>query len=262
VETQTRFVTIQIPAKATGSHFYKYSNPEHLDWLRDILLKHELYLPTPNELNDEDEGKPQLAPMSEEEMVSFRINEFVKRNRGLTQDAYEKQAVTIRSEVRLLGPDALWRMLHENLYQGLERFRIYSLSKRFDNLHLWDRYAAHHSGYCLEFANEGPLFANAKEVSYGGRIEVGIEDPGFRNGNFFFYKAPKWRIEEEVRLVQTPNGLSKVGFDPQWLTRLILGTEMLDANRKSIHEWAKQRKPELTVVNDESMNGARRQCES
>ena len=184
-------MAIPIPTRATGAHFYKYSNPEHLEWLKDVLLKHAIYLPNPSELNDEDEGRPQLARMSEDQMVSFRFNEFVKRNQGLTRDAYEKQAVTIRSEARILGPDALWRMLRGNLYKGLEGFRIYSLSKRFDNLHLWDKYAAHHSGYCLEFANEGLLFANAKEVSYRDRIEVGITDPGFRNGDFFFYKAPK-----------------------------------------------------------------------
>jgi hypothetical protein len=40
----------------------------------------------------------------------------------------------------------------------MEQFRVYSLSRRFDNLSLWPKYAADHSGHCLEFANEGPLF--------------------------------------------------------------------------------------------------------
>jgi len=245
---QARFMTIPIPTRATGSHFYKYSNPEHLEWLKDILLKHELYLPNPSELNDEDEGRPQLAPMSEDQMVSFRCDEFNRQNQGLTPDVYEKEAAKIRSEVHILGPDRCWRMLKDILFKGLEGFRIYSLSKRYHSQHLWEEYAANHSGYCMEFARENLLFSNAKEVTYGGPIEVGITDPGFRNGDFFYYKAPKWSNEEEVRLVRTPDGSSKVGIDPRWLTRLILGTHMLDANRKSIREWAKQREPELAVV--------------
>jgi len=37
----------------------------------------------------------------------------------------------------------------------MEQFRVYSMTKRWNNLSLWAKYAADHTGYCLEFLNEG-----------------------------------------------------------------------------------------------------------
>ena len=53
------------PRKSTATYFYKYSSPAHLEWLRDILLKHELYLPNLRELNDNNYGLPHLAVPSD-----------------------------------------------------------------------------------------------------------------------------------------------------------------------------------------------------
>jgi hypothetical protein len=40
-----------------------------------------------------------------------------------------------------------------------------------------------------------------------------------------------------------------VKIEPQWLTRIILGKNMSPDNQKHVCEWAKQRDPELHVVN-------------
>jgi hypothetical protein len=113
---------------------------------------------------------------------------------------------------------------------------------------LWGTYAASHTGYCLEFANTGPLFDYAREVTYG-EYEVGVYDWELRTGSFFFCKAPGWSYEEEVRLVLPRNQGSKVKISPDWLTRIILGKAMTTANHELIQKWAKQRTPELAVVN-------------
>ena len=117
-------------------------------------------------------------------------------------------------------------------------------------MNLWAQYAAQHRGYCLEFANEGPLFKHAKEVSYlnPAEMEILITDPSIKNGDFFFCKTRDWSNEEEVRLVLPRDKGGKVKIDPRWLTRLILGKDMSEADQKSIREWAKQRQPELDVV--------------
>jgi hypothetical protein len=54
----------------------------------------------------------------------------------------------------------------------------------------WAHYAANHTGYCLEFANGGPLFENAKEVNYLVRetMDILITDPGIGRGDFSFAK--------------------------------------------------------------------------
>jgi len=122
------------------------------------------------------------------------------------------------------------------------------MSKRYDNLSLWAKYAGDHSGYCLEFVNEGPLFANAKDVIYDDSFRMDVNNREHTNGFWFFCKRPEWSNEEEVRLV-LPRGMgSKVIINPRWLNRLILGKNISDSQEQVIRAWARQRSPELAVV--------------
>jgi hypothetical protein len=68
-------------------------------------------------------------------------------------------------------------MLTQSLNAELEGYHIYSLSKPYDSLSLWAKYAAGHSGYCLEFANDGPFFEYAKEVEYGDFALMDLTGP-------------------------------------------------------------------------------------
>lgn len=241
-------MAVPTPIKATGSHFYRYASADHLEWLKEIILKHELYLPSLSELNDPADGRPRLAPMSEEKMAWFLISGVVERNPTLPLATLEHEAAVIRYNVRHHGTDVLLGQMSKLLNSELEGYRIYSLSKRYDNLALWAKYAGNHTGYCLEFRNEGPLFACAKEVIYGDATEMDVQNREHRSGYWFFCKRQEWSNEEEVRLVLARGKGSKVKIEPQWLTRLILGKDMIGAHRKTIREWAKERQPELMVV--------------
>jgi hypothetical protein len=241
-------MTIPTPTKATGSHFYKYSSPEHLERLRTIILEHELYLPSLDQLNDPTDGRPKLAPLSEDKMVAFLYNSLLNAHPDLTPEAKKREALTISFNVRHHGLETIQRLLAQSLNKELEGYRVYSLSKRYDNLSLWAKYAAGHSGYCLEFANEGDLFEFAREVMYRDSALMDVANPEHRSGWWFFCKRQEWSNEEEVRVVLPRGQGSKVKIAPRWLTRVILGRNMSGADRKSIREWAKQREPEMTVV--------------
>ena len=241
-------MTVPTPAKATGSHFYRYSSAEHLEWLEEIILKHELYLPSLNQLNDPADGRPKLAPLSEEHMIRFLLSDVVQRNPAWPLERLEHEAAVIRYNVRLHGTDVLLGQMSELLNAELQGYRIYSMSKRPDNPALWANYASNHTGYCLEFRNEGPLFACAKEVIYGDATEMDVQNREHRSGYWFFCKRREWSNEEEVRLVLPRGKGIKVKIEPQCLTRVILGKSMADAHRKTIRKWARVRQPELTVV--------------
>jgi hypothetical protein len=132
----------------------------------------------------------------------------------------------------------------------MEQFRVYSLSKRFDNLSLWATYASEHTAYCLEFANEGSLFGErVMEVVYGEYTPFDLNDSKNRDAKFLVCKRPEWSNEEEVRLLRARGSGPQVKIEPQWLTRIILGKNMSPDNERQIREWAKQRDPELLVVN-------------
>ena len=244
-------MALPTPRKSTATHFYKYSGVDHLEWLREILLQHELYLPNVTELNDDNDGLPRLAMQTEDEMVSFLWTMFVQNNPNMSPEEIKQNEFMIHHNVRVHGPAALHPNLVKSLDVELKDFRIYSMTKRYDMTNLWALYADKHHGYCLEFENVGELSQHAKDVNYldSDQMEISIADRALLNGHFFFCTTRNWSNEDEVRLFFGRNdGRKKVKFDPRWVTRIILGKEMSDEHRKQIREWAKQRDPELTVV--------------
>src|SRR6266852_9055921 len=98
-------MSVPMPAKAAGSHFYRYSSADHLEWLKEIILKHQLYLPSLNQLNDPADGRPKLAPMSEKQMSVFLISDVVRRNPTLPLASLEKEAALIRYNVHSHGTE-------------------------------------------------------------------------------------------------------------------------------------------------------------
>jgi hypothetical protein len=212
--------------RATVPHLYKYSSllkPEQLERLRVIIQEHELYLPNLAQLNDPADGRPPLSPLSEEQMASFLYEKLLQREPNLTWAARQREEAIIRYNVTKHGAETLRRPLTESLHSELKDYRVYSLSKRYDNMSLWAKYAADHSGYCLEFVNEGPLFENAKDVVYGDAVQIDVTNQEHLNGFWFFCKRSEWSNEEEVRLLLPRGKGSKVKIDPRWLTRLIVG---------------------------------------
>jgi hypothetical protein len=242
---------IPLPPKATVPLFYKYSSlptPEHVERLRVIIQEHELYLPSLDQLNDPADGRPRLAALSEEQVSFFLCNKLAQRSPHLSSAELEKERAIIFYNVKLHGTEALHRILTESLHSELEGYRVYSMSKRYDNLNLWAKYAGDHSGYCLEFVNEGPLFDTARDVMYEDSLKMDVNNPDHTNGFWFFCKRPEWSNEEEVRLVLPRGKGSKLKIDPRWLRRLILGKSVSDQNEQVIRSWARHRSPNLAVV--------------
>lgn len=238
--------TIPKPIKATGSHFYRYQSSANLDRLKPVILEHQLYIPLVSELNDPADGRPKLAPLTAQEMLNFLYAS--SSNPTFTAAAQQIVIGTLAKHIQLYGPEALLRKASEMLNKHVERHRILSLSKRFDNLSLWAKYAGDHTGYCLEFMNEGPFFSTAVEVIYGDSIPMDVNNPEHRKSYFFFCKRLEWNNEEEVRVIVMPGAPPTIKVDPTCLTRVILGRGMSRDDEKLIWEWAKERHPELSVV--------------
>jgi hypothetical protein len=179
------------PQKSTAPYLYKYSPPEHLEWLRDILLKHELYLPNLSELNDNNDGLPHLALQSEEEMAAYLCDNLHRYRPDLSPEELPYERGVIRYNVTQHGPADLQEIILKVLDAELEGYRIYSMTKRFDRMNLWALYAANHTGYCLEFENTGAFLGCAKDVAYlePKDMEILLHDPQITRGYFFFCKT-------------------------------------------------------------------------
>jgi hypothetical protein len=117
-ELKGHFMTIPTPIRATAPRLYKYSSlasPEHLERLRVILQEHELYLPNLTQLNDPADGRPRLAPLSEEQMVSFLYEKLLQRRPNLMRAVQQREEAIIRFNVKKYGMESLQRMLTESL---------------------------------------------------------------------------------------------------------------------------------------------------
>ena len=240
-------------SRATGTHFYKYSAfiGERREWLKDTILNHRFYAPTLTQLADPSDGRPKLAAQTEDKLFAFLYSSrsgVLGRNPGMSVAEQIKHGMILDVNIKKHGVERLMPILERTIREEFEFFRVYSLSKRFNNLSLWENYAANHTGYCLEFANDG-VFRLANNVTYDNAPEFDISNDDQRTGWFLFYKRIDYRSEEEVRMHvprMFPGGF--VPFDPHHLTRLIVGRHMPETDRVLIREWAKQRTPELEVV--------------
>lgn len=172
----------------------------------------------------------------------------------MTNEGLARDARVIEVNERRFGTDLVLDSIARSLYPQLETFHIYSLSKRPDNQHLWERYAGKHTGYCLEFLNE-ESFQPAFEVRYGD-IALDITNPEQFRPFFLFYKARLWSKEEEIRMITHRNTNAIVVFDPRLLTRLILGMKIAPTDAMRIRAWASERNPPLIVVNETEMSAA------
>lgn len=215
-----------------------------VDWLEPIILKAEIYFPSPKELNDPEEARPTLVrKVPPERLISTLYNTAPMASHTATE-----HLTYITKAVQKFGVEELLKISERRLHEEFESSRIYSVSKRPSNLHLWEEYACDHSGYCLEFRCED-LFATAGEVRYVDGLEMDITDPEQVRAHFFFYKTPKYSAEDEVRLVRPRTDDPIVRFEPlTLLTRIFLGRRMSEADQSRIRTWAEQRDPPLEVT--------------
>jgi len=152
--------------------------------------------------------------MSGHKFAAYLFQDFLRRNPGAPFAVRRREEFIIHYNILRHGVKRLQTIFSEGLNSELKDYRIYSMSKRYDNMSLWAKYAGDHTGYCLEFANEGPLFEQAMEVTYGDSIQMDLTNPEHTNGYWFYFKKPDWSNEEEVRLVLSRRQASKVRINP------------------------------------------------
>jgi len=241
------------PMKAICAHFYRYASfdGERKTWLRSTILDHQLYVPNLSQLNDPADGRPKLTGNSEDQLFALLYNSpsgVLGRNPQMSIEEQIKEGLILDYNLRHHAVDVVMRGTANSLYKELEDWRIYCLSKRWNNMSMWAKYADSHKGYCLEFANVGLFFGSARDVAYGDPIEIDITARENLDGRWFFRKTLDWSNEEEIRILVPRRSAPIKMIDPAWLTRIILGWKMPNADRKMIREWAVQRSPELKVV--------------
>lgn len=232
-----------------ATHFYKYRAYDRPERLEQIILAHELYFPTAQQLNDPAECQPRITFSSRRDKVRFLMRTWRRAHPGANLMDISSEFARADEGLAQMGEQRFHQELVRAFYEISTQTRIFSMSRRWDHMAQWAKYANDHTGYCLEFANAG-VFANAQEVQYGGAFELDITSPEAAQDAhpLFFRKTSDWSNEEEVRLVGPTIAHPILYFDPALLTRIILGKDIKPKHEERIRGWATARNPPLVVV--------------
>ena len=237
--------------RPTVPFLYKYGSAEHLDWLRPILLNHQLYFPSPAQLNDPKDARPRMIVTDKQGCLRQIVNPFLAVNARLPLD---RLAMHVRLMIHMVDRrdlDELAELVTPSFHREMVKHRIYSMSTRPDNEHLWTNYASDHTGYCLQCVNDGDPFRFARTVNYGDETEIDFSNPDSIDSTFLFKKTRTYDPEEEVRILLFPRGQPhEVTFDPTLLRRVILGRRMTEPHRAIIRAWCLARSLALPVVDE------------
>src|SRR2546422_5217250 len=146
-------------------------------------FRHQLYIPKPAELNDPKEARPKIAAASVGRFIKMLMR--LRPPMSAAEELHHRRVLEFNLP-RFGGADFVMKEFEEGLPKQFENQRIYSLTKRPNNRHLWKKYALGHSGYCLEFRNDDLFKNQVKEVRYHDTYEADITGPSELIGAFSF----------------------------------------------------------------------------
>src|SRR5206468_238156 len=86
------------PKSWRGEFVYKYGRidtVERLGWVEQIILRHQLYIPKPGELNDPKEARPEIAPASIGEFIRTLQTYYIKSQPEMTpaEEQYHRKVI-------------------------------------------------------------------------------------------------------------------------------------------------------------------------
>jgi len=236
-----------------ATHFYRYQTCEHLDRLERILFQNELYFPTAAQLNDPADCRPRIKYPRFFGTLRFLMRTWRRAHPDARLRDVVKEYPRAIGGLNRFGMKRMHQEMTKALHSLSEKTRVLSMSKRWDNMNLWAKYADNHTGYCLEFANTG-IFTKALEVEYGDVFELDVTALTAARDAFPLFvrkKKADWSNEDEIRLVGPTLAEPRVRIEPAWLTRIILGKDMRPEHRDLIRRWAGSRNPPLPAVQAE-----------
>jgi hypothetical protein len=215
-------------------------------WTQDIFTKNEIYLAAPKAFNDPFDSVTRYTyPRSPAERERL-LKKFVCLHRlPIAEQA-------IRGWVRT-GADIPYmdEVCEELTYQMKSENAVFCMTEKRDNILMWAHYAGQHTGFCLEFGTDNPLFSRVRPVIYSRcHPKDDLEELLMAKVRplplYLVTKAEDWAYEKEWRLGDPGPGPGPREYPPESLTGVILGCRMEEKNKEQITEWCREREPRPT----------------
>ncbi|WP_168798636.1 DUF2971 domain-containing protein [Herbaspirillum sp. ST 5-3] len=188
------------PSSQARLYHYQSYTPATRDRLEETLRSRTIYLSSPAAFNDPWDCRPwfDLEALEDPKIRDQTIDWFMKIGiRTKAADAHEmRQKPSLLRSIVEQCAEGIWNDIDE-------KYRVYCLTPKDDDLLMWSHYADSHRGICLQFDTHPYPICSAFEVSYNDTLPVShisesSEDFGFKA---LLVKAIAWKYENEFRVI-------------------------------------------------------------
>ena len=242
----------RIPVRLPGI-VYKYrswKDPYH----KNLLCKNQIYLPSPEELNDPFDGvnTQDFLLLDSNDKVSEYVEQVMERQKenllylGLNLENERLKLIHKLKDLAKLQKEEV-----NNAKELRRRLGIFSLSWRWDSILMWSHYGDCHHGFCIGFS-EGALrsccsFGFWSYVQYNDEI-VRIDPRAYFDIRSLFIqtfvKSKDWDYEKEYRLMkffEKENANRIIPISNNCFSELILGINISEDDKIEIISVAKEK---------------------
>lgn len=252
---------------------YKYR-----DWKdsyhKNIVIKNQLYITSPFELNDPFDCKPNIdisLITTNEDKLNF-IYKHIEQNEK-TLENIDKNRLTIElfkrfdELIKVYLNEEEDRSEMRNKYQG-----VISFSTIWNNILMWSHYSKNHTGFCIGFKTQRLLDSN--EFYFNGKVKYSNDFPIINplNNNIFediestlFVKSNNWKYEKEFRLTKSI-GYSRTKkefkksklfkFEESCIRDITFGLRMNDKEQSEITNHISEKKIKIPIYKIENPGGS------
>jgi hypothetical protein len=240
-----------IPVADLLYKYYCYHAPDKNEWTHRIFKHNEIYFAAPKDFNDPfDSIQRFVYPTSPEERQRF-IREWVRRvSPEIPEPIADRQ---VRGSVEAGDDIPHMEGICETLTHQMQQSNaVFCMTTKNDNILMWAHYAGQHTGFCLEFRTDNPLFSRARPVIYCRSLPkqnlIEFLTADIRGLPLYLVtKAEDWVYEKEWRLADPGPEPGPRKYPPESLTGVILGCRMDERNREQVKEWCREREPRPTL---------------
>jgi hypothetical protein len=234
---------------------YKYRIWED-EYNKRLITHNELYLSSANQFNDPFDATLPFRYVDKDISEENVIQKLLQVGRDVNPQLSERQLIEIAKERYQSGEfnsDEYWRKFHPEFRKQVnERYGIYCLTTKNDNLLMWSHYANSHRGFCVGF-DKFKLFETAQGMI--GKITYSTDFPKvpmFEEGiggltQLIMTKSEHWEYEDEYRITKSSASRKTLILDNSAFKEIILGCNIDPKSREEIISVVKAKSTSIKI---------------
>jgi hypothetical protein len=241
--------------KGMPDYLYKFKKvdlerPGHLE---DILINSSLFLSSPTSFNDAFDMLPRVTVEGDLASILQKIESLPAPSEKEKRNAIRRAKTVWREQ----GVDGIFseykiKEVVEALFADTGVFCFSTIDRNASretgprSTRMWGLYGDSHRGICLQFqvSKHPAILRRLVRVSYTNEFPT-LNWLSPRHGEDCLYaatnKQPCWSYEHEWRYVEINSAGSKLGFDPCFLTGIIIGAKTDEVSVKEVRRLLVER---------------------